>query len=220
MAADIKAKWKMTFKRAADPKIKGKGTMEKRHKILKTFSTHKDNRTYKDAVTKLKKEVSEEINKFPKRLDAIWMIGLNKLRAHVNLIMDKIVEYENLGGDDGMEDMEGEGDELGGSEESRKQKIVLQERIRTMLNRWYFAWNMSPDDVPMHDAEEPDQDEITKTSSTNGSDIPTKFSLGALADGEDESMEEDPLDAIIDLHLSTNLIEDDVKIKEEHFDSD
>lgn len=223
LAVDIKAKWKTTFKRASDPKLKGKGTMEKRHKILRTFSTHKDNKTYKDAVAKLKKEVAEEINKFPKRLETIWMIGLAKLKAEVSLIMDNIVEYEKEQVDDSMEGLEGDGsgiDEAGVSEELRKQKIGLQEKIRPMLNRWYFAWDMSPGDVPMHDVEELDQDEGAKTGCKEESKIPTTFSLGALANDGDNAMAEDPYDPIIELHLSTDLAEDNTKIKEESIDSD
>ncbi|KAK3492663.1 uncharacterized protein B0T23DRAFT_358407 [Neurospora hispaniola] len=223
LAVDIKAKWKTTFKRASDPKLKGKGTMEKRHKILRTFSTHKDNKTYKDAVAKLKKEVAEEINKFPKRLETIWMIGLAKLKAEVSLIMDNIVEYEKEQVDDSMEGLEGDGsgiDEAGVSEELRKQKIGLQEKIRPMLNRWYFAWDMSPGDVPMHDVEELDQDEGAKTGCKEESKIPTTFSLGALANDGDNTMAEDSNDAIIEFHLNTGLVEDSTKIKEEIIDSD
>lgn len=52
------------------------------------------------------------------------------------------------------------------------------------------------------------------------SEIPTIFSLGALASDGDDTMAEDSNDAIIEFHLSTGLVEDSTKIKEEIIDSD
>lgn len=217
LAADIKSKWKPTYKRAAEPKIKGKGTMQRRHTILKTFARNKDNKTYKEAVAKMKKRVSEEISRFPNKLETVWVIGVAKLKAEVTLILDKIVEYEKLGVGDSMED-----DEVDVSEESTKAKIALQEKIRPMLYKWYLAWNVSPDDANMHDAEDPDQDESTQPYWKKGSEIPTTFKMRCLKSEDDEEEDDDMMDddSYGGFGGFPGWIGGDVKVKEEVIDSD
>ncbi|EAA31283.1 hypothetical protein NCU05557 [Neurospora crassa OR74A] len=220
LAADLKGKWKPTFKKAAGPKLKGKGSMKNRHQVLVKFAETKADKTYKDAVMKMKKEVSDEINKFPMRLEAIWITGSRKLREQVDLIMDNIVEYEKeQGDDDSMGGLESEEGEVGSSEESRKQKIVLQESIRAMLYEWFSSWDGCTDDIPMIDADDSDQKQGTRASWLKQSEIPKSFSLGSLGHVENEA-EENCDGELIDRYLDGHAEEDKLLVKEEDVDSD
>ncbi|KAK3948301.1 hypothetical protein QBC32DRAFT_381705 [Pseudoneurospora amorphoporcata] len=197
LAADLKDKWKTTFKRAAASKLKGKGSMKNRHQVLVKFVETKADKTYKDAVAKMKKAVTDEIDKIPKQLELIFLRGVEKLRHQVNLIMDNIVEYEK-------------------KQELRKQKIVLQESIKAMLYEWFSAWDGCTDDVPMSDAEDLEQKPGTRASWLKQSEIPTSFSLGALGEVND-GMDDDYEDQLIDTVLNSHAEEDKIKVKEEDF---
>ncbi|KAK3401814.1 hypothetical protein B0T20DRAFT_450764 [Sordaria brevicollis] len=233
LAADMKDKWKLTFKKAASPKIKGKGSLKIRHQILIKHAETKADKIYKDAVNKMRKEVVDEINKFPNKLDAISMIALGKLREQVNLIMDKIVQYEKKEGDSDsiMGDSEGEEEDgLGGSEELRSQKAELQSKIRTVLYNWFSRWDRDTDDIPMTDADGADQKQETRTNWLKQSEIPTSFSMGDLKeDDNDDEMgdmcQEDTIDWYLDAQAEDDKLvikkeEDDDEVKEEDSDSD
>lgn len=216
LAADLKDKWKATFKRAAGPKYKGKGSMKNRHEVLTKFAETKADKIYKEAVAKMKKEMMDEINKAPKTLEAISMIGLGKLREQVNLIMDNIVEYEKKqddGDGDSMDDLKDEEGEVGASEELRKQKVALQAKIKAMLYEWFSAWDRGTDDIAVADAEDPDQKQEMRASWLKQSEIPTSLRLGPPKD-EDE-MEDMCQDDMIDLYLNAFEEEDKLVIKKE-----
>ncbi|KAI0204462.1 hypothetical protein F4808DRAFT_456911 [Astrocystis sublimbata] len=90
----VQSEWCEPFRRALE--IKGNGSHKSRQELLVEFAREQSGKAFETAYKELQDKLQEGFDRLGQDLDAISNIAIKQLRAHISMLLDKLLEPKNL----------------------------------------------------------------------------------------------------------------------------
>ncbi|KAI1802124.1 hypothetical protein F4811DRAFT_573467 [Daldinia bambusicola] len=118
----IQKKWISTFNEAI--KIKGKGSFKARQHLLAEFAKKSGTKMFNAALNDMRKKLRENFDRLPKGLNEISEFAVQSVQNHIQVLLNNIAIPDAK------------------IEEAFKEKVELQQYVRTALMDWDLKWRL------------------------------------------------------------------------------